>query len=182
MAERETLTVDGSAGDRVSGVPAPESPALVGLTRALGYSRFLVLLVVGAVLCAVTAICVIAPIYTIASIWLVLRDAVSGDLVSHSGILRILELVILSLEAVAFYLIGIGLYHLFIAPLPLAHRVGLDSLDKLEARLISVIITMSGVVFVGHLVLGEHPTDVLMYGLAVALVVPALTWFKRQLD
>ncbi|HEY7061273.1 MAG TPA: YqhA family protein [Chloroflexota bacterium] len=182
MAGRDLLTADGTARDRASAAPEDPTPACAGLTRALGYSRYLVLLVVVAVMFAVTAICVIAPIYTVASIWMVLRDAMSGDLVAHSGILRILELVILGLEAVAFYLVGIGLYHLFISPLPLAHRVGLDSLDKLEARLVSVVIAMTAVAFVGHLVLGEHPTDVLIYAVAVALVVPALTWFKRQLD
>src|SRR5689334_2031342 len=120
MAARDLLTTDGAAGDVASRGPEHQAPALDGLTRALGYSRYLVLLVVVAVLFAVTAICVIAPIYTLASIWVVLRDATSGDLVAHSGILRILELVILGLEAVAFYLVGIGLYHLFISPLPLA--------------------------------------------------------------
>ena len=153
------------------------------MTRAIGYPRYLVLLLVVTVLLAVTAICVIAPLFTIASLWGVLQDAMSGELIHHAGILKILELVILSLEAVAFYLVGIGLYHLFIAPVPLAHRLGLDSLEKLEARSVSVIITMTAVAFVGHLVLGENALDVLMYGAAVALVVTGGSpRFRRQLD
>jgi uncharacterized membrane protein YqhA len=176
MASREP------AGQAPSREPESQAPQFEGLTRALGHSRLLVLLLVVAVLIAVTAICIIAPLFTVASIWIVLRDAMQGELVRHAGLLQVLELVILALEAVAFYLVGIGLYHLFITPLPLAHRLGLDSLDKLEAKLISVVIAMTAVAFVGHLLLGEHPQDVLIYAVAVALVVPALTWFKRQLD
>src|SRR4051794_9783293 len=151
MAGGEIVTADGSATDGASRGPVEQAAPLDGLTRALGYSRYLVLLVIVAVMFAVTAICVVAPLYTLASIWIVLRDAISGDLIAHSGILRILELVILGLEAVAFSLVGIGLYPLFIPPLPLAHRLGLDSLDKLEAKLISVVIAMTAVAFVGHL-------------------------------
>jgi uncharacterized membrane protein YqhA len=182
MAGQSVVTTDGTAADATSTPLERENPALAPLTRAVGYSRYLVLLIVAAVLIAVTAICVIAPIFTIASIWVVLRAAAGGELAHHAGILKILELVILGLEAVAFYVVGIGLYHLFIAPVPLAHRLGLDSLDKLEARLISVIIAMTAVSFVGHLLLGESAVDVLAYAAAVALVVPALAWFQRSLD
>jgi uncharacterized membrane protein YqhA len=182
MARHDVVTTDGAAGDAPSALSAEEAAAFAPLTRAIGYSRYIVLLLVVTVLIAVTAICLIAPLFTLASLWGVLRDARSGELVHHAGILKILELVILSLEAVAFYLVGIGLYHIFIAPVPLAHRLGLDSLDRLEARLISVIIAMSGVAFVGHLILGESAADVLVYGAAVALVVPTLTWFQRRLD
>jgi uncharacterized membrane protein YqhA len=152
------------------------------LTGGIDRSRYVVLLLVASVLLAVVAICIVAPIYTVLSILDVFRDAATGQLVSHTGILRVLDLVIISLEAVAFYLVGIGLYHLFIARVPLAHRLGLDSLDKLESKLISVVIAMSAVSFVGHLVQGQSATDAVLYGAAVALVVPALTWFKTHLD
>jgi uncharacterized membrane protein YqhA len=182
MAGQNILATDGSATEATSAQLQDGNPDLAPMTRAIGYSRYLVLLVVAAVLIAVAAICVVAPVYTVASIWMVLRDAMRGDLASHEGVLKVLDLVILGLEAVAFYLVGIGLYHLFIAPVPIAHRLGLDTLDKLEGRLISVVVAMAAVAFVGHLVLGQSATDALLYGAAVGVVVPALTWFKRHLD
>jgi uncharacterized membrane protein YqhA len=182
MSRPKVLATDRSIADEEAEQPAEPVAGLVPLTRAIDRSRYIVLLVVAAVLLAVVAICVIAPLYMIATLWMVLHDTAKGDLIAHSGILKVLDLVILGLEAVAFYLVGIGLYHLFIAPVPLAHRLGLDTLDKLESRLVSVVIAMSAVAFVGHLLLGKSAIDVLIYGAAVALVVPALTWFKRHLD
>src|SRR5262249_1176308 len=151
MVRQDSLGADGSAADAASTPPEESTPALAPLSRAIGYSQYLVLLVVAAVLIAVAAICVIAPIYTLASLWVGLGDALGGDLVSHEGILKVLDMVILGLEAVAFYLVGIGLYHLFIAPVPIGHRLGLDTLDKLEGRLISVVVAMAAVAFVGQL-------------------------------
>lgn len=183
MAAHDTLrTTDGAAAD--AAVPRSEaaSPALDRLTRAMGYSHYIVLLIVAAVLVEVVAICVYAPIYAVTGLWTVLQEAARGELEHHEGILKVLDLVILGLEAVAFYLVGIGLYHLFIAHLPLAHRLGLDTLNKLEAKLISVVIAMSAVAFVGRLLLGGSAIEVLIYGAAVGLVVPALTWFKSHLE
>jgi uncharacterized membrane protein YqhA len=170
--------VSGAAGQLASrshDAPAP-------LNRLIGYTRYIILFVIVSVLLAAITICVVAPILTLANLWDVLQDGVRGSLAGHEGILRILDLVIVMLEVVAFYLVGIGLYHLFIGPLPLAERIGLDSLNKLESKVVSVIVVMMAVIFLEHLVLGHNATDSLLFGAAIALVVSALASFQRQVD
>jgi len=127
-------------------------------------------------------ISIVAPIYTIARLWSVLNDAATGNIVAHEGVLRVFDLVVVALEAVAFYLVGIGLYHFFIAPLALAEELGLDTMDKLESKLVSVIVVMAALIFLHHLILGKNPADILYYAVGVGIIISALTWFKRQLD
>jgi len=168
------------ASDGAGELPSESSSAPAPLSRVVGLTRYVVLLVIGSVLFAAMAICLIAPVLTLANVWNVLQDRMRGDLAGHEGILRILDLVIVMLEVVAFYLVGVGLYHLFIGRLPLAERIGLDTLDKLETKVVSVIVVMMAVVFLEHLVLGHSAIDSLLFGAAIALVVSALASFQRQ--
>ena len=150
------------------------------LSRAVGFTRYIILLVVGSVLFVAISICLVAPVLTLGNLWNVVQEGAGGSLAGHEGILRVLDLVIVMLEVVTFYLVGIGLYHLFIGPLPLAERIGLDTLNKLESKVVSVIVVMMAVIFLEHLVLGHSPIDSLLFGAAIALVVSALASFQRQ--
>jgi uncharacterized membrane protein YqhA len=176
---RGPVQVSSAAGELASesdhAAPAP-------LSRAVGFTRYVILLVIASVLFAAISICLVAPLLTLGNLWNVAQEGVTGSLAGHEGILRVLDLVIVMLEVVAFYLVGVGLYHLFIAPLPLAQRIGLDSLDKLETKVVSVIVVMMAVIFLEHLVLGHNAVDSLLFGAAIALVVSALASFQRQVD
>lgn len=73
------------------------------------------------------------------------------------------------LEAVVFFLIGVGLFSLFIAPLNLAVALGVETLNDLEERLISVVVAVLAVTFLQHFIRWEAPPDTLQFGAALAL-------------
>jgi len=141
----------------------------------------MVLLAVWSLLLVALAVWVLGAVATFVTLWAAVQLAFRGELVGHEPVLAALNLVVIMLEAVVFYLVGIGLYHLFIAPLALAARLGIDTLDQLEGRIVGVIAVLIGVVFLEHLVEEHDPVNVLFYAAAVALTLPPLVWLKTQL-
>ena len=91
-----------------------------------------------------------------------------------------IELIDLFLIGTVFYIIALGLYELFIddtiAALP-AWLV-IHSLEDLEAKLISGVVVIMVVYFLGLLVESKGETDLLQPGLSIALVISALTFFQ----
>jgi hypothetical protein len=96
LRRREQLS--GAAGDWVSTLHDAPAP----LSRAIGFTRYVILLVIASVLLAAISICLVAPLLTLGNLWNVAQEGVSGSLVGHEGILRVLDLVIVMLEVVAF--------------------------------------------------------------------------------
>lgn len=82
------------------------------------------------------------------------------------------------LRAVVFYIIGVGLYSLFIAPLNLTVALGVESLADLEAKVISVVVVILAVTFLQHFVQWNQPVETMYYGLTMAAVVSALVLFQ----
>jgi uncharacterized membrane protein YqhA len=91
-----------------------------------------------------------------------------------------IELVDVFLLATVLYIIAVGLYELFIGKLDLPEWLLITSLDDLKAKLISVIVTVLGVLFLGYVVKWKGEQDILWMGGAIALVIFALTLFARQ--
>jgi uncharacterized membrane protein YqhA len=151
------------------------------LGRTLESTRYVVLLAIVSVLVVAILVFLLGTLLTIGSIWSALQLVGTGALGGHEPVLTMLNLVVLMLEAVVFYIVRIGLYSLFIAPLRLTRRLGLNTFDDLESKLVSLIVVMIAVVFLENFVLAKAPTDALLYGAAVALVVPPLVWFKMHL-
>jgi uncharacterized membrane protein YqhA len=78
------------------------------------------------------------------------------------------------LEAVVFYLVGVGLYSLFISPLNVAVALGIESLTDLESKVLSVIIVIMGATFLQHFVLWRDSLGTMEFGASLAVVVVAL--------
>ena len=148
---------------------------------AIAYTRYMVLLAVWSLLLVAMAVWVLGAFATFATLWSAVQLATRGELVGHEPALAALNLVVIMLEAVVFYLVGIGLYHLFIAPIALAARLGIDTLDQLEGRIVGVIAVLIGVIFLEHLVEERDPVNMLLYGAAVTLTLPPLIWLKTKL-
>ena len=83
------------------------------------------------------------------------------------------------LKAVVFYIIGVGLYSLFIAPLNLTVALGVESLYDLESKIISVVIVILGITFLEHFITWTEPVETLIFGAALSLVVLSLVLFQR---
>ena len=102
----------------------------------------------------------------------------SGSVGSTEVIIRFLEIVSVMLKAVFFYLIGVGFYSLFISPLNVTVALGVETLNDLETKIISVIIVIMAVAFLERFIRWEAPLEVLYHAAALGIAVAALVFFK----
>ena len=107
------------------------------------------------------------------------------DLSSH-GIeelaVEFIKLIDIFLLGTVLYIVGLGLYELFVDPtLPLPKWLIINDLDHLKEKLVGVIIVLLGVNFLGAVVSWDGESDILQLGLAVALVVGALSFVLNSM-
>ena len=88
-----------------------------------------------------------------------------------------IELADLILLAVALYIVGLGLFELFIAPAPMPDWLLITSLDDLKSKLINIVVVALGVTFFGQVATWDGVTNLLPLGVAVGAVILALGAF-----
>ncbi len=161
--------------------PAEEaSVSLAPLGRALGHTRFVVLVAVVAVMLVALSLFVLGAWQALVSV----GRAWSGTMAGTTGVnsvnltVEFLETVSIMLKAVVFYLISIGLYSLFIAPLNVTVALGVETLTDLESKVLSVVVVIMGTTFLEHFIQWKEPLETLQFGAAMALVVAALVFFQ----
>ena len=82
-----------------------------------------------------------------------------------------------------FYIIALGLYELFIDDqVKVPAWLEIHSLDDLKERLIGVVIIVLGVFFLEKIVTWKEQLDLLQLGVAIAVVIAALTYFLSQIS
>jgi uncharacterized membrane protein YqhA len=158
---------------------APPSRPPTPFSRAIGQSRFIVLLAVISVLLVAVALFLLGVIQALSGIWGAITAVSSGHFEATDLTIQFLEIVSTMLKAVVFYIIGVGLYSLFIAPLNLTVSLGVETLNDLEDKIVSVVIVILAVTFLEHFVHWDKPLETLQFGGALALVVGALVFFQR---
>ena len=150
------------------------------LSRFLASSRYLVMIAVIGSFLSATAILIYGGIEVI----LLIRDAFfSGKIdgkVAKSLLVSFIEIVDLFLLGTVIYIIAIGLYELFIDDqIQLPDWLEIHTLDDLKDKLIGVIVVVLAVLFLGQIVAWDGQRDLLSYGVSIALVIAALTYFLR---
>ncbi|MBP3222901.1 MAG: YqhA family protein [Actinomycetaceae bacterium] len=86
----------------------------------------------------------------------------------------------LYLLAIALFIMALGIFSLFITDrIPMPKWLEFHDFDDLKERLVSVIVVMLGVYFLGTVLKGGHGLDLLWLGLSIAVVVIALSFFVR---
>ena len=150
------------------------------LSRFLASSRYLVMIAVIGSFLSATAILVYGGIEVI----LLIGDAFfSGKIdgkVAKSLLVSFIEIVDLFLLGTVIYIIAIGLYELFIDDqIRLPDWLEIHTLDDLKDKLIGVIVVVLAVLFLGQIVAWDGQRDLLSYGVSIALVIAALTYFLR---
>ena len=146
--------------------------------RALGASRFLIIVaVVGSLLAATTLI-----IYGgLEAVQLVAKTIAEAELSRKSAkaiAVEFIEIVDLFLLGTVFYIVALGLYELFIdQDVRLPEWLTIKTLDDLKDKLVAVVIVVLGVLFLGQVVSWDGERDLLGFGASIALVVAALTYF-----
>lgn len=96
-----------------------------------------------------------------------------------TGIIEVIDLFLVGAVA---YITAIGLYRLFInnEDIKLPMRIGINDLNDLENKIVSVMIAALAVAFLGLIAAQEDKDLVMNYGIAIALVVVALTFFVKS--
>jgi uncharacterized membrane protein YqhA len=75
-------------------------------------------------------------------------------------------------------LIGVGLYSLFIAPLNIAMSLGVETLNDLESKVVSVVVVILAVTFLEQFISEKEALQILQYAGALAVSVGALVLFQ----
>lgn len=148
-------------------------------SQTLGRSRFIVLLAVVAVILVAISLFLLGTVQAVQGIWRAWEEVVHGKLDATRMTVEFLEIVSTMLKAVVFYIIGVGLYSLFVAPLNLTVSLGVETLIDVETKVISVVVVILGVTFLSHFIRWEEPLATLQFGTAAALMVGALVLFQR---
>jgi uncharacterized membrane protein YqhA len=145
--------------------------------QILAASRYLVLIPVICIFIAATVLLIYGAIETFEVITSVFGSEVSSK-GAKSLLLSFIELVDLFLLSTVFYVIAVGLYELFIDDkIPMPEWLVIHDLDDLKQNLISVVIVVLGVLFLGQVISWDGQRDLLPLGAAIALIIGTLTYF-----
>jgi uncharacterized membrane protein YqhA len=151
------------------------------MSTLLGASRFLVILAVIGALLAATTLLVYGLLETVQLISNTIQNGEVTRKVAKALALEFIEIIDLFLLGTVFYIVAIGLYELFISTnVKLPSWLTINNLDDLKNKLIAVVIVVLGVLFLGQVVSWDGERDLLGYGVAVALVIGALSYFLSQ--
>lgn len=145
----------------------------------IGRSRYMVLIPILAVLIGAFSLFLQGTIQAVQVMYETWSHVLHPNAEHKEVAVDYLAIVSTLLKAVVFYLIGVGLYSLFIQPLNLTSALGVDSLADLEHKIISVVIVILAVVFLEHFVDFDNGPLILQYGGALALSIAALVWFQK---
>ncbi len=146
------------------------------IKKLLASSRYSILIAVFGLLVASLALLANGA-YKIFKIVLSMFDGAADTKEAMIGFIETADLFLL---AIALYLIALGLYDLFIDPnIEMPEWLNIKDLSDLKKKLLDVVIIILGVVFLGTVVKWEGETEILHLGVGIALVIAALTVFKK---
>jgi uncharacterized membrane protein YqhA len=154
------------------------------LKPVLNASRYLVLAaVVGAILGAAALF-----VYGLIDVVVVIARSIASGEVSTVGakqlMLYFIEVFDLFLLGTVMLIMGLSLYELFMdSDLKLPARLGIRTFEDLKTNLVTVVIAVMAVTFLGQIIAWNGETDLLGLGIAVALVIAALNiylWIAKQ--
>ena len=155
-----------------------QGPPPAPFAELVGHTRYVILVAVAAVLLVAVVHFVLGAGLAVWSIWSTTQALLQGEVGATELTVEFLEIVSVMLKAVVFYLIGVGFYGLFIAPLNLPTALGIETFSDLELKVVSVVIVILGVTFLEHFVLWRQPTETLQFAAALALVTLPLVLFQ----
>ena len=108
----------------------------------------------------------------------VIKTIVQGSAEEGEVILKSLKAIDAVLIGVIFFIIGLGLYELFIEPIDnLPDWFHMKDIDQLKSMLVKVTILVMAVSFTGKIVTWDGATDLMGYGIGLGIVILALSYF-----
>lgn len=107
------------------------------------------------------------------------QDGITSEWSQHLR-LEVIEVVDLFLIATVLFVIAVGLFQLFLADIDVPVWLNVEGVADLEEKLVGMVVTVLAVSFLGQFVGGEGG-DLQAMGIAVAVVIAALTYFLGHL-
>jgi uncharacterized membrane protein YqhA len=149
--------------------------------QVLASSRYMMIVaVIGTFLASMGLI-----VYEILALFSSFIDTIRDGTVSPKAVkvfaVGIVEAVDVFLIAIAVYIISIGLYSLFIDDkLPLPKWLEVHNLEDLKGNLVSVVIAVLAVLFLREVVAWDGTSEIAAFGVGLAFVIAALTFFLMK--
>lgn len=142
-----------------------------------GYTRFIT-----AIPCIGLFIAAIAlTLSTLVSTVRVTVEVIQGHVGMQDMLVEYIEYADFFLLAVVLYIMAIGLYSLFIDhDVVMPSWLTISTLDDLKELLVGVIGVVMAVYFLGRLIHGTNPQELLFIGLGTAAVIMALAYFVKH--
>lgn len=157
----------------------PDHKTADAIGAFIGRSRYVVIIAVIAVMLLSISLFLLGTINAVQSVVRAWRDLLMrGDTGGTELVVETLAVIGVMLRAVVFYIIGVGLYSLFIRPLNLTTALGVETLADLEAKVISVVVVILAVRFLQEFVQWRQPLETAYFGVTMAVVIAALVLFQ----
>lgn len=102
-----------------------------------------------------------------------------GETATHGNIIvEIVKIVHLFLVGTVLFITSLGLYELFIEPLPLSPWLKTHNIEELELNLVGLTIVVLAVNFLS-VIFEEQENNLALYGIGYALPIVALAYFMK---
>ncbi len=148
------------------------------LPKIIAGGRYFIIIAVICSFLASILILMYGGLLTFHSATQILSQGEISSKVSKKLVVSMIEVIDLFLLGTVFYITSLGLYELFIDEhIEVPKWLEIRTIDDLKARLISVVVVVLGVVFLGQAVSWDGESNLLSFGASVGLVIAALTFF-----
>lgn len=167
---------DAAAEDAAAPQVPEESRGRRRERKLVGYSRFMAIVPSVGLFISSMAL----TISTLISTVMVTFEAACGRLEMQDMLVDYIEFADFFLLAVVLYIMSVGLYSLFVDDgIDMPSWLRIRNLDDLKEKLVGVIVVVMGVYFLGLLIHGTEPIDLLLTGIGIGAVVLTLAYFVR---
>ena len=151
------------------------------LPKVIAGGRYFVVIAVVCSFLASIIILVYGGLLTFHSATQIINTGEISSKVGKKLVVSMIESIDFFLLGTVFYITSLGLYELFIDEnIQVPKWMEIRTIDDLKARLISVVVVVLGVVFLSQAVSWDGTSDLLNFGLSVASVIAALTFFLNS--
>ncbi|MEN0002880.1 MAG: YqhA family protein [Bacteroidota bacterium] len=117
-------------------------------------------------------------IYTVLDGFEVVAKIVTFQTTDGKVIYQALGILDLLLLGLSIFIASMGIYELFVKPIPgLPEWMQVKDIDALKSMLIKIVVVVMGISFLGRAVTWDGNENILHYGLTVAAVIIALSYF-----